>query len=199
MLYLTQHELDEDMRRGVLIAPISSFRLCVKEGGTIAWRCLNGELRDSGEFRFVIDQNDEIYASDKHDESETGSPTYPHRPPFHHASLVGDAWPKYAGRGTAGKGFIVFMNNHTGHFCQPKSTFDRVFPIFEKAGADVSRAKAAWYEGKLYSPSNPDKVMTRVAPLCNHPEGKFFGIYNDANVPRSDLSPRQYRARIYGG
>jgi hypothetical protein len=198
VLQLTRRELDSDIKNGVLFPPTSEFRLSVDASGTVAWRRLDGSLTNTGTFRFIIDQNKTIFASDMKDESETNSPTFPRRPRFHHASLVGSTWPKYAGRGFAGKGWVVILNNHTGHFAQPKSTFDQVFDVFQDAGVDVQRARAAWFEGVIYFNFDPNRVMARMAPLRSHPEGATYGIYEDSDPVRSDLSPNQYRSRILG-
>jgi hypothetical protein len=198
LLHLTRKELDADVKNGVLFPPISQFQLNVEASGTVAWRRLNGSLTNAGTFRFVIDQNNRIFASDVKDEKETNSPTFPRRPPFHHGSLVGSTWPKYAGRGAAAQGFVIILNNHTGHFVQPKSTFDQVFDVFQNAGVDVHRARAAWFEGVIYATFDPNRVMTRMVPLRSHPAGATFGIYENSEPRRTDLSPHQYRSRILG-
>jgi len=197
MLRLTQNGFDSDTEKGVLVVPTKEFQLQVKSG-KVAWRRLDGGFTDSGHFRFLIDRNNRIFASDEKDENEAGCPTFPKRPRFHHASLVGNTWPKYAGRGSASKGHIILLANHTGHFSQPKSIFYAVFGVFERAGINVMRAKAAWYDGLIYSTRNPKVVAFRTAPLCGPDAPPWTGIHDDQDVARTSLSPSEYRASLLG-
>lgn len=208
-LHITQHELDTDIKEGVLVPnDLSQYKVIVDADGKIAWRDLNGRLANNGDVRFVIHKNGEIYMGDVKTENEVfreginaenedASPTRPLRPRFHHASLVGNEWPIYAGRAFVSNGVILYLNNHTGHFAQPKSNFDEVFPIFEEKGIDVRRAKELWFDGNLYDPKNSDAPPFKLkTPLKDNPNAQAWHIFNDSNVGRVGISPNVYREQV---
>jgi hypothetical protein len=208
-LYLASSEFKRDKKGGAYFPPSREyFRAQLAQGGQVNWRRFNGKMVDTGEFRFVIDIDGTIYLSDLNDEldrdyaDKTRRYPGPARPRFHHGSLIGDEWPAFAGRGWAGKGYITLLNNHTGHFRQPRSTFEKVFRCFEQKGFDVRRAKELWYEGNVYLPQNPNKVaFTLHEPLsiftgdiCD----KIYGVYSDSEYTNAGISPSDYKRALIG-
>ncbi|MCY1740762.1 hypothetical protein [Ensifer sp. SL37] len=206
-LQITEHELALDTEKGVFLPKdLSKFKIEVKDG-KISWEDATGKRVTSGKIRFVIDSNNDIYVSDVNTESELfrsgknaenvdASPTLPLRPRLHHGSLVGDEWPIYAGRAEVSDGVIISLNNHTGHFAQPRSTLENVFAIFEAKGVDVKRAKELWFDGRYYNPENLDEFLTLQVPLKDRPNAELFGIYPDSTANRADISPSQYREQV---
>ncbi len=203
-LFLTQHELEQDEASGALILNnLDDYALQVEDGGRVSWyspdESPHPQMINTGDFRFIVNKNGRIFAAPIRSETERDVPTFPLRPRFHHASLVGDEWPVYAGRAHAVNGEIYYINNHTGHFAQPKSDMPGVFEAFERQGAHISRAKEFWFKGHLYNPFKPDAPPTVMTlPLKDNPNGNLWGVYEDSQVTRTNLSPSEYRRRLIG-
>lgn len=199
LLSITTHELEADVREGVLLFDdVSGFILQSDDNGRISWRNLDNEVVNTGDVRFIITRDNTIFIGDVASELEKDLPFLPARPRFHHASLVKNEWPVFAGRASIVNGEVYMITNHTGHFAQPKKDIPEIFKSFEDNGVNVNKAKDLWYKGKFHNVNNPGAEPTQLnRPLKDNPNARMWGIYDEIpDISRSSISPEEYRKSV---